>query len=154
MKNVRYFFLTCLLMAFSSGIVLAIGPAFQKEKSFHACPVNAKAGKRANVRTTVIRKKGKPQKIKKVKTQKTKTVKQKAVKQKTAKTKTPKQKTEKVKTPKQKTEKVKKVKQQSDRKNVSKKETSKHMPKQKSHHGGFHPFRAKPQNLSYSRMLD
>jgi hypothetical protein len=97
MKNLRHFLFTFIVMLFSFGIVSAKDPANRKNKSsFRPCPVNASAGKRAQVRTTTIRKKIIPAHVKH-----TKTVKQKTVKQKTVKTKTVKQKQEKVKTEKQ-----------------------------------------------------
>jgi outer membrane biosynthesis protein TonB len=141
MKNLRLFLLTSILFLFFFGTISAKNPENHKSKSsFHPCPVNASAGKRANVRMTTIRKKGKPAPVRKEKTVKQKTIKTKTVKQKTVKTKTVKQKTEKVKTekqPKVKTEKQPKVKNNRSHPNsynqkagirfVGKKTTSKHM---------------------------
>ena len=109
-------------MIFSFGIVSAKDPANHKNKSsFHPCPVNASAGKRAQVRTTTIRKKGKPASVKKVKT----------VKQKTVKTKT-------VKTKKVKQEKVKEEKQPRVKKTGKSQQTNYSTRKPKHHLRGKH----------------
>lgn len=116
MKHLRHFILSLCVMLFFVGNAAAKDPA--NKSSFHPCPVNASAGKRAQVRTTTIRKKGKPAQIKKTKTVKTKTVKQKTVKtkavqQKQTKTKVAKQPKQKKSVSTSKTMKVPKGKSKS-----------------------------------------
>ena len=136
MKKLQLLLLTISLIFVSSNIFAAKDPSNHKNKSsFHPCPVNASAGKRAQVKTTIIRKKGKPSHNKNAK----------KVTQKTTKTKTVKQKTVKTKTVKQKQEKIKKEKQ--PKQNTAKQSNIQMKATHKSH---SHGKKYKSKSVSYS----